>query len=222
MSPKPKTAPPPTPESAAESGTPAARGGRPRSEQAHRAILEAALRLVAETGYEAVSMDAVAAEAGVGKATIYRRWAGKEELILDALAGIVERITVPDTGNVRSDLLAAMRDAVAAYEGPAHPARVFPGLVSEMSRSPRLAGAVRGGFLAARREAVREVLRRGVARGELRADLDEDLALDFLAGPLYYRALVFGAAIDESLTVRVVDTLLTGIAAAPAGERADV
>lgn len=195
------------------------RGGRPRSERAHRAILDATLQLIAEVGYDAVSMDAVAARAGVGKATIYRRWSGKEELVVDALGGVEERISVPDTGNLRDDLLAALRDAVAAYEGPAHPARVVPALMSEMSRSPRLAAAVRSGFLAARREAVREVLRRGVRRGEVRADVDEEMALDFLAGPLYYRALVRGSAITEEDTRRVVEMLLGGIAAHPGGGR---
>lgn len=196
--------------------------GRPRSAAAHRAIVEAALVLLAETGYDALAMDAVAARAGVGKATIYRRWSGKEDLVVDALAGIVGRIHVPDTGSVREDLLAAMRDAVAAYEGPAHPSRVVPGLIAEMSRNPRIAEAVRGGFMSARRQAGREVLRRGVRRGELRPDLDEELTLDLLVGPLYYRALVFGAEIDEALTVRVVDTLLRGIAAGedPRGDAA--
>jgi AcrR family transcriptional regulator len=102
--------------------------GRPRDERADRAILAAALELMAEHGVRDLRMDDVAERAGVGKATIYRRYRSKDELITDAVAALVSEITVPDTGSTRADLLALMRRAVKMYRGSVE-AGVMPGLV---------------------------------------------------------------------------------------------
>ena len=185
--------------------------GRPRDARADRAILTAALELMAERGVHELRMDDVAARAGVGKAAIYRRYRSKDELVADAVAALVSEITVPDTGSTRADLLALMRDAVEVYTGPVA-ARAMPSLVEAMSRNPGLAEAVRDGFLAGRRAALREVLGRGIERGDLCPDLDIGLALDVLAGPLFYRLLVTGGPIDEELAEGVADLILRGFA----------
>jgi AcrR family transcriptional regulator len=189
--------------------------GRPREERADRAILAAALELMAEHGVRDLRMEDVADRAGVGKATIYRRHRSKDELVTAAVAALVTEIAVPDTGSTRDDLLGLMHAAVEVYGGSVE-AGVMPGLVDAMSRDARLARAVRAGFLAGRRAAVRAVLERGVERGDLRADLDLELALDVLAGPLFYRLLVTGGPIDARLAGGVVDLLLRGFAPANA------
>jgi AcrR family transcriptional regulator len=185
--------------------------GRPREERADRAILAAALELMADHGVRDLRMDDVAARAGVGKATIYRRYSSKDELVAAAVAGLVSEIAVPDTGSTRTDLLAVMNRAVEVYRGSVE-AGVMPSLVEAMSRDPELARTVRERVLAPRRAALRDVLERGVDRGDLRPDLDFELALDTLGGPLFYRLLVTGGPIDERLAEAVVDLIMKGLA----------
>ena len=156
-------------------------------------------------------MDDVASRAGVGKATIYRRYRSKDELIAAAIAGLVSEISIPDTGRTRDDLVVLMRGAVDVYRGSVE-AAVMPSLVEAMRRDPELARLVREGFLARRRVALRAVLDRGIDRGDLRRDLDIDLALDVLAGPLFYRLLITGGPIDDRLADGIVELILRGFA----------
>jgi AcrR family transcriptional regulator len=196
---------------AADTTSRARRGaGRPRSEEAHAAILSATIELVREVGYDAVAMEAVAARAGVGKATVYRRWRSKELLVAEAIGRIVRAIPTPDTGSVEGDVLALMRATTAMYRDPAT-AALLSGLVAAMARSEVVAEAVRSGFVARWREVMRAVLRRAVARGELRADLNAEVAMDLLSGPLFYRYLMRGVPIDERFVRAVVGTVLRGL-----------
>jgi AcrR family transcriptional regulator len=187
--------------------------GRPREQRADRAILRAALELIAAHGVSDLRMDDVAERARVGKATIYRRYRSKGELVTAAVAALVREIGVPDTGSTRGDLLALMRGAVEVYSGSVE-AGVMPALVDAMSRDPELARFVRQGFLEERRAALRVVLERAVERGDLRFDLDMELALDVLGGPLFYRLLVTGGPIDQTLADGVVELILLGFASA--------
>ena len=111
--------------------------GRPRDERADKAILTATLELMAESGVHDLRVDEVAGRAGVGKATIYRRYRSKDDLITAAIAGLVSEITVPDTGRTRADLLVLMRGAVKVYRGSVE-AAVMPSLVEAMSRDAEL------------------------------------------------------------------------------------
>jgi AcrR family transcriptional regulator len=167
--------------------------------------------LVRDVGYDALAMDAIAARAGVGKATVYRRWATKETLVAEAIERIVRTFPIPDTGTTEGDLQSVMRDSVGLYQDPATRG-LLSGLVAAMARSERIAQAVRSGFVAARRDALRQVLERGVARGELRQGLDMELALDLLSGPLVFRALITGGPVNERLTRGVVEVVLRGLA----------
>lgn len=188
------------------------RRGRPRSPEVDQAILEAALDLLAESGWEGMAMEAIAQRGGVGKAAIYRRWSSKAAVLAAAVDNLVSEIRIPDMGTIREDLMALMTGAVTLYRGRA--GRLMPGLVSAMAQEPAVAKAVRNGFLAERRDALREVLERGVRRGELRADIDRDLALDVLGGPLFYRLLVTGGPVDHDLGAGTVDVMLNGFAPA--------
>jgi AcrR family transcriptional regulator len=181
--------------------------GRPRSEEAHAAILGAAIALVREVGYDNVTMDGIAARAGVGKATVYRRWSGKETLVADAIEGIMRAVPVPDTGTTRGDLARLLLAALAMYRDPAT-GPLLSGFVAAMARSEVIAAAIRNGFNARWREAMRAVLRRGATRGELRRRLDLDLVIDVASAPLFYRYLMTGGLVDERLVDDVVAVTL--------------
>ena len=187
----------------------ARRQGRPRSREAHAAILGAAISQTRKVGYDAVTMDGIAASAGVGKATIYRRWKSKEAVVCEALEQIMRGIPTPDTGSTRGDLRALMREQLGLYRDPAS-GQLLSGLVAQMNRSPKIARAVRQGFHAARQAAMVAVLKRGVSRGDLRRPLDLELALDLLNGPLFYRFLFTG----KPVTTRVADGVATALLAA--------
>jgi AcrR family transcriptional regulator len=188
------------------------RPGRPRSAEAHAAILRAALELAAESGLRGLSMEAIAARAGVGKATIYRRWKTKEALIAEALRSIALAPDVPDTGSVRGDIEAASSAAMGRLSPEAF--RVLPRLMAEAGDDPDLLDALDTALIGPRRAIIGAILRRGVARGELRADVDVDLVIDMLMGPVIARVLMRGGdgrALAD-LTTRVYDTLAAGVA----------
>jgi AcrR family transcriptional regulator len=188
--------------------------GRPRSEEAHDAILTAAVALVREVGYDAVGMEAIAARAGVGKATLYRRWKDKESLVIEAVSRIVASIPVPDTGGLEGDLHALLRVALGMYGDPAS-GRLLSGLVAAMARSEPIARAIRGGFVGTWRDAVRAVLEHAAARGQLRPGADLGLAGDLLSAPFFYRFLLTGEPVDEPLARAIVDAVLRAFGAEP-------
>jgi AcrR family transcriptional regulator len=188
------------------------RPGRPRSAEAHRAILDAVLVLLAEEGFGRLSIEAVAARAGVGKATVYRRWSSKVSLVIEALDTVAsERLSVPDSGSVRGDLTEFLTQLVRTMDGP--DGRLVAPLLEAMSRSPELAEAFRRDLMAPRRDVANEIIRRGIARGELRPDLHSDVALDAPVAIVFHRLLITGEVVDEALVGRVVDQVLDGIAA---------
>jgi AcrR family transcriptional regulator len=185
--------------------------GRPRSEEAHRTILAAAVALVREVGFDLVTMDGIATRAGVGKATVYRRWSNKETLVAEAIGRIVRAIPVPDTGSTEDDLLRVMQSVLRMYKDPAT-GPLLSGLVAAMARNDAIAQAVRGGMVARWRDAVRQVLARGVTRGELQHNVDIELTIDLLSGPLFHRFLMTGGPVDERLVRGVVGVVLRGLA----------
>ena len=174
--------------------------------------------MIQQVGYDAFTIEALAARAGVGKATIYRRWTTKEDLVVEAAAFFVSAIPTPDLGDLRRDLAAVLASDATLHSDPQ--TRPFlSSLLAAMARSPRIAAAVRQGFVASREAAAAAVLRRAVERGELAADLDIGLAVQLCAGPLLYRSLVTGEPTDEACLRRLVDLLLGGLAAPSEGDR---
>jgi AcrR family transcriptional regulator len=187
------------------------RRGRPRSEKARRAILQAAADLLLEQGMARVSMDVVAERAGVSKATIYRWWPSKERLALDALLEWAAAGSPPrDTGTLRGDLLALVRPWVREVRRRPF-GRVIAGLVTEAQSNADFALDYRRHFVEQRREPMRAAFTRAVDRGEAPADLDVDLALDLIYGPLYHRLLHGHAPLTDRFAQAVVDLALTGI-----------
>ena len=181
--------------------------GRPRSPEVHAAILDAAIALIREVGYDSVSMDGIAAQAGVGKAALYRRWSSKEGLVVEALGRLVAAMSVPDTGALAEDVRLVMATHRRMYADPAS-GQLLSGIVAAMARSKAIARAVRRGFVATRHDALREVLARGVARGELRDDVDLDLVVEMLNAPLFYRYLLSGRPVNEALVTEVTASVL--------------
>src|SRR5580692_11516221 len=164
-----------------EAGPANRRPGRPRSEQAEQAIIEATLDLFAEQGFEGVCIEAVAARAGVGKATIYRRWPGKEDLLLEAFATIKSPLPEPRGESVRDDLVAMLQVMCQDAADPRWIGR-YSLLLGEGSKYPKLMERYKATVIEPRREMVRSVLRRGIATGELRPDVDVEVAMAMING----------------------------------------
>jgi AcrR family transcriptional regulator len=186
------------------------RPGRPRSERADRAIIDAALSLFAESGVDGLCIERVAARAGVGKATIYRRWPGKEDLLLDALAALKTPLPEPRGQSVREDLIALLQAMAADIADPRR-TREFALLLGEGQKYPRLLARYQETVVEPRREVFRQVLRRGAANGELRAGIDVDAALFMLVGAVMVRGRFEPEVISEEYAERVVDELLRGL-----------
>jgi AcrR family transcriptional regulator len=163
--------------------------GRPRSTQSHQAMLQAALELLTEVGFAAMSMDAIAARAGIGKTTIYRRYASKEELVADAIESIREEIVIPDTGNHQSDIDILIENAAQITLNPIGRQTVAM-IISSASSNPQFAQIYWTKYLQPRRKAFAVVLERAKARNEIQADLDSDLIFDIMSGIMLY-ALIF-------------------------------
>jgi AcrR family transcriptional regulator len=187
------------------------RPGRPRSERAEHAIIEAALALFAEDGVDGLCIERVAARAGVGKATIYRRWAGKEDLLLDALAALRVPLPEPAGKSVRSDLIALL-EAMCDESADPRRARQFALLHGEGAKYPRLMARYTETVVEPRREVVRSVLRRGIGTGELREQIDVEAALFMLSGAVLIRSRFGPGQIEDGYAQRVVDQLLRGLA----------
>ena len=187
--------------------------GRPRSVRAAEAIIEATLDLLAEgSTIEAISVEAIAARAGVGKATIYRRWPGKDALLRDALRTLKGSPPQPAGRSVREDLITLV-GAVGHNVDP-RAAQIMPCLVPEVKRSPEQYAFYQS-IVEPRRALMREVLHRGVRDGELRADLDVEVTMAMLTGPmLIQRVLRWHPELDETtLPEKIVDGVLAGIRA---------
>jgi AcrR family transcriptional regulator len=185
--------------------------GRPRSQQAEQAILSAALDVFAECGPDALCIEQVAAKAGVGKATIYRRWPGKEEMLVAALAALGSRLPEPQGKSVRADLTALL-SAICREAADPRRARLFALMQGEGKRYPRLMATYLETVVKPRRELVRSVLRRGVATGELRENTDIEAASFLLDGAVLQSMQGPGPA-DARYARRAVEELLRGLAA---------
>ena len=188
------------------------RPGRPRSEQAEQAIIEATLDLFGEQGFEGVCVEAVAARAGVGKATIYRRWANKEELLLAALGSMKSPFPEPEGASVRDDLV-AMLTVMCADKADPRKARRYALLLGEGGKYPRLMARYKETVVKPRHDAIRAVIRRGIETGELRADVDIEIALLTLTGTVLAKEKSVDGELNAGFAARIVDEVLLGLAA---------
>ncbi len=199
---------------ASKGASEAPRRGRPRSAAAEAAILDATLELLAERGLEGLSIEAVAARAGVGKATIYRRWPSRDEMIAAAFRSADRRVDILEVGNVRDDLVGLLGEFQRATLRSI-PVAMMPRLLASTLATPELRTLFLANVFEPRRAALLRVLQAAQDRGELRADADPGLAFMMLAGPLLLTGMVGRAEAlkDRELPARLVDAVLGGIAA---------
>jgi AcrR family transcriptional regulator len=174
--------------------------GRPRSIQSHQAMLQATLALLAEVGFDAMSIDAIAARAGVGKTTIYRRYSSKEELVAGAIESVREEIVIPDTGNFQGDIDAVIQNAAQITLSPLGRQTVAM-IISSASSNAQFAQIYWTKYLQPRRETFAIVLERAKARNEIPTDLNSDLVFDTMSAIMLY-ALIFQPT-SESWTAYV-------------------
>ncbi|MEW2633186.1 TetR/AcrR family transcriptional regulator [Streptomyces sp. NPDC048389] len=191
------------------SSSPSSRG-RPRDPRSHQAIVSAASELLTEVGYAATSIGAVAARAGVGKDTVYRRWRGKPELVFEAVFTTTDHAPVPDTGTLAGDLNELLRGLVDEFRAPAA-AAALPGLLADFAADPVLKARIRSDFLAPSKERLLIVFERAVTRGEIAADTPVDLVLDTLAGAVFFHVGLVGEDSDPQLAGRLAAVIAKGI-----------
>lgn len=187
----------------AEQARPVGRG-RPRDASRDAALRQAAMEVLSQVGYRALTMDAVAAHARAGKATIYRRWDSKLDLVIDTCTQLVQRnIPEPDRGSIEADLGDFLRSFASFLTGPV--GKAAQALVGELPHEPELAAAFRESFLLPQRDVLRRLVERGVQRGEIRADAPIDTVVEITGACLIYRLMLT----DEPLDTGFVDRLVT-------------
>jgi AcrR family transcriptional regulator len=183
------------------------RGGRPRDPSRDSVIRAAILRLLADIGYGALTMDAVASEAGVGKATIYRRWRTKQDLVVDTISDLNRAEAAPaDTGSLEGDLRAMMHSLVSVITGPTGAATLS--LLSTVPHQPALAEAFQNGPLAVWRESFDEIWARAEQRGEVRKGVATSVASETTSALLVQRWLLTGRPVNDAFADEVLDTVV--------------
>ena len=183
------------------------RPGRPRDAEREDAILAATREVVAESGYERLTIEAVAARARASKATIYRRWSGKAALVGDALrCRPLAMPVMPDSGDLRTDMVEGILAFVADLSE--QDADLVVGLVAAMRSDPDLAAMVREQTVSCRRTAASAWLHRAVARGQIHPDADTDVVADLVPAVVFMRLLVTGEPVDEPFVSHLVDSVL--------------
>ena len=200
--------------SAGNSAGRATKGRAPerRSDRARIAVLHAADDLLVERGYAAVTIEGIAARAGVAKQTIYRWWPSKFDVLMDTFLQDAEgALQLPDTGTTGGDLRRHLRQLAGFLTGSAA-GKVMLALIGQAQHDEAMAAVFRRRYLDERRALDRTILERGVARGEIREEVDLDLAIDMIYGPVYHRVLLTGLPVDQAFTDGLVDHVLTSIA----------
>lgn len=191
----------------------AAHRGRQLDASRDAALRDAALELLAEIGYDRLSIDAVAARAKASKMTIYRRWSGKAELVADAISCLKKPGEVPDTGSLRGDLEAMAGSSDTP--GIRFDAQLLLGLVTAVARDPELRQVIREQILGPGGIRVRQIFERAVARGEIPQGRNLDLLISVFPALVIHHLLLFGELPDASFTAQVMNDLILPLAAAP-------
>jgi len=185
--------------------------GRPRSEESRQSILRSTLKLLQQDGgFPELSIEAIAADANVGKTTVYRWWPTKAALVADAFfASAEEELQFPNTGSVQKDMSLQMRRVIRIFRSER--GKVVAALLAGGQSDSELLEAFRERFLWPKRRQAYQTLHRGIDRGELPADSDLDLILDSLYGPIYMRFLIRHDKLDESFAYEICGLVLQGL-----------
>ncbi|GAB4052605.1 TetR/AcrR family transcriptional regulator [Catellatospora paridis] len=183
--------------------------GRPRQEHVTGAVLSAVLELVTEQGLPAVTMDAVAARAGVSKPAIYRRWPGKHDLFLAAAEARIGELTVPDLGDFRAELRAVLDARLDVYRTPGT-SRLLAGLIAAVEEDGEVRGAYQR-YVSRIMGETRKILERGIARGDVRADVDVQAAATLVAAPLIFRLVIEQELPDGRFAAELADMIARAV-----------
>ncbi len=184
--------------------------GRKRDETSRQAILDATFALLTEEGFDRLSVERIAARASVGKTTIYRWWASKGVVAVEAfLAAVEPSIAFVDSGSPQNDIVLQMQSLAAVYRE--RTGRLVREMIGAAQHDEAMRDAFIAGFLEPRREQARRAIRRGIAAGIVRPDVDLDVAIDAFWAPIYYRLLVSGACLDEAAIAAHADIVLRGL-----------
>jgi TetR/AcrR family transcriptional regulator, regulator of autoinduction and epiphytic fitness len=178
----------------------------PRVERSRRVILEAVLEELGEVGYGALTIEAVAARAGVGKSTIYRHWPGKLELVEDAFRTLKASVDVPAEGSLHDRVVAVIEQVACLVEQSTY-STCMPALIDAAERDPKVR-EFHNRFSAERRAVLVGLLRDAIGTGELPATADPELLADALVGPILLRRLMLGEPVDPALASALVDQVL--------------
>lgn len=187
---------------------PKKRPGRPRSQASEDSILKTTLEILAERGYQGLTIDAVAGEARVSKSTIYRRWTSKEALVLAAFDR-TPNLDLPDTGSVEKDLVALLMQFIGVVQSTTL-SSVLPILIGACANDPALMEALEP-LVIRRREPARQILKRAVARGELASGIPVDIMVDLFAGPVLLRLFFLRGNLRRSAVRELVRTAIQGL-----------
>ncbi len=182
--------------------------GRARNPRTHQAILDATVELLGEIGYQELSIERIAARAGVGKATIYRWWDSKSALVIEAMERGMPLGSPPHTGDPRTDLRATIQLAARTYASGTAGSTVHA-LAADIPRDPAAAERLRK-FLRPHRDAAREVLHQAAALGALPADVDIETVIDLFVGAIFYRSMVRGVSVDDAMIDQLLELVLDG------------
>jgi AcrR family transcriptional regulator len=183
------------------------RGGRPRDPSRDGVIRAAILQLLTEVGYGALTMDAVASEAGVGKATIYRRWRTKQDLVVDTIHDLNRaEVVPPDTGSLEGDLRSMLHSLVGLINGPAGAATLS--LLSTVPHQPALAAAFRDGPLGVWRHGFEQVWTRAEERGDVGPGISGSVPAEAASALLVQRWLLTGGPVDDAYADEVLETVV--------------
>jgi AcrR family transcriptional regulator len=192
-----------------EAAAQAPKGGRPRNEELHQAMLKAALDLVLEVGFRAVSIEAIAAKTGVGKTTLYRRWPNKAAVIMEAFIGQLGPASrFPENERAVERLRLQMQTTAKSFRGRV--GALVRALMAEAQFDPELAKAFRDNWTLPRRKLVFGILEDAIRQGEMRADIDVEATIDLLYAPIYYRLQMGTGPISESYVDKVFEQAMEG------------
>jgi len=187
--------------------------GRPRSNESEQAILRAALDLLAEgTDLGAISINVIAARAGAGKNTVYRRWPNKDALLVDALASLNQPLPVTTGQSVREDLILILSAMITRLQD-SRATRIINGAMAAGHAYPQLRERYQADVIEPRREAMRKVIRAGMASGELRTDIDPATIGNMLSAPLVLRSIEGSPpqGPPQEVAAELIDAILLGI-----------
>ena len=192
--------------------------GRKRDHTRDPEILDAALEVLAETGYEGMTIDMVAARAKAGKATLYRRWASKNELVIDAVACMksanLDLNALPDTGTLRGDLIAMIKPH--SIQDSERKLQIMAGLTSMLAKAPELASAANEAIVEPRAAANRFLMRRAMERGEISPNIDVDTLALISPSMAAYRTLILRKPVDREFLINMIDNVVLPAAGIPA------